>query len=57
MAHLCLSGVILRSACAIRRVLADILRRIKGVLSATKTRSLSNVVKQIDTLLEAASTT
>lgn len=40
---------------AIRRVLADILRRIKGVLPATKARSLSNVVKQIDTLLEAAS--
>lgn len=40
---------------AIRRVLADILRRIKGVLPATKTRSLSNVVKQIDALLEAAS--
>lgn len=40
---------------AIRRVLADILRRIKGVLPATKTRSLSNVVKQIDTLLKAAS--
>ena len=40
---------------AIRRVLADILRRIKGVLPATKARSLSNVVKQINTLLEAAS--
>lgn len=40
---------------AIRRVLADILRRIKGVLPAAKARSLSNVVKQINTLLEAAS--
>ena len=40
---------------AIRRVFADILRRIKGVLPAAKARFLSNVVKQIDTLLEAAS--
>lgn len=40
---------------AIRRVLADILRRIKGGLTATKARSISNVVKQINTLLEAAS--
>ena len=40
---------------AIRRVLADILRHIKWVLPATKTRSLSNVVKQIDALLEATS--
>ncbi len=55
MAHLCLSGLFCGVLAAIRRVLADILRRIKGVFPATKARSLSNVVKQIDTLLEAAS--
>lgn len=56
MAHLCLSGAILRSVCGYQKGACRYSsQNYRGGLPATKTRSLSNVVKQIDKLLETTS--